>query len=114
MVFIETSVFTRQIGNLISEDSYLELQNWIAELPTRGSLIQGSSGCRKLRWKTSGRGKRGGIRVIYYWLKESDQILMLFAYAKSMSADLTQIQVRQLGDLVKQEIRSVRNERSTF
>jgi hypothetical protein len=82
------------------------LQEWVAELPTRGSLIQGSGGCRKLRWKTSGQGKRGGIRVIYYWVKDSDQILLLLAYAKSMSADLTQAQIRQLGDLVKQETRS--------
>ena len=58
MVFIETSIFTRQIRNLISEDSYMALQEWVAELPTRGSLIQGSGGCRKLRWKTTGQGNR--------------------------------------------------------
>jgi len=107
MLFIETSVFTRGIENLISEDSYMELQAWMADLPSRGKLIPGSGGCRKLRWKSSGRGKRGGIRIIYYWLEESDQILLLLAYAKSESADLSPTQVRQLGDLVKREIRGV-------
>ena len=85
----------------------MELQEWVADLPTRGSLIQGSGGCRKIRWQIAGQGKRCGIRVIYYWLKDSDQILLLLAYAKSMSAELTQAQIRQLGDLVKRETRSL-------
>lgn len=106
MIFIETSVFTRLIKNLISDESYLELQEWIAECPGRGKVIPESGGCRKLRWKITGKGKRGGIRVIYYWLKESDQIFMLIAYAKADTDDLTQEQIRLLRDLVKNEFRS--------
>lgn len=106
MIFIETSVFTKQISRLLSEDSYLLLQNWISSLPERGDLIKGSGGCRKIRWMTTGKGKRGGIRVIYYWVSEYDQILMLLAYSKSESSDLNQEQIRLLGDLVKRELRS--------
>ncbi len=80
MVFIETSVFTRQIKNLIPDDSYLEMQQFLARLPTAGDLIRDSNGCRKLRWSVPGRGKRGGIRLIYYWVRNDDQILMLAAY----------------------------------
>ena len=80
MVFIETSVFTRQLEKLISDESYLEMQQFLSRLPTAGDLIRGSNGCRKLRWNIPGRGKRGGIRVIYYWVMTNDQILMLIAF----------------------------------
>ncbi len=105
MVFIETSVFTRQIEKLISDDSYLEMQQFLSRLPTAGDLIRGSNGCRKLRWNTSGRGKRGGIRVVYYWVMANDQMLMLIAYSKTTTADLTPIQIRKLGQLVKNELK---------
>ena len=106
MIFIETSVFTRQIKNLISDDSYRQLQEWMVESPDRGKVIPGSAGCRKLRWKIAGKGKRGGIRVIYYWLKDSHQVFMLIAYAKTASDDLTQEQIKLLGELVRNEFRS--------
>lgn len=106
MVFIETSVFTRQIRNLISDEYYLELQRFLARLPTAGDLIRGSKGCRKLRWKASGRGKRGGIRLIYYWVTAEDQILMLAAYSKTTTDDLTPAQIKLLGKLVTQELKA--------
>ncbi len=105
MVFMETSVFTRQIGNLIPDDSYGELQIFLAGLPTAGNLIRGSHGCRKLRWQTPGAGKRGGIRVIYYWFPNDDQILMLLAYTKSSTGDLTKAQIKVLGQLVASELK---------
>ncbi|MSQ98454.1 MAG: hypothetical protein EXR85_04045 [Xanthomonadales bacterium] len=107
MIFIETSVFTRQMKNLISDDSYRQLQDLLAESPGRGNVIPGSGGCRKLRWKIAGKGKRSGIRVIYYWLKESDQIFMMLAYAKAASEDLTREQISLLGELVRNEFRSI-------
>jgi mRNA-degrading endonuclease RelE of RelBE toxin-antitoxin system len=106
VIFIETSVFARQIQALISDDSYRQLQEWIAKLPERGRVIRGSGGCRKVRWKTAGKGKRGGIRVIYYWSREGNQILMVLAYAKTTAADLTPKQIRLLGELVRKEFGS--------
>ena len=105
MVFVETSIFTRQIQNLVTDDHLGALQEWIATSPTAGNLIKGSGGCRKLRWNTAATGKRGGIRVVYYWLKDRDLVLLLLAYAKSRSDDLSQAQIRMLGEIVKLELR---------
>ena len=82
MVIIETSVFTRRITELLSDDEYRELQATLVERPKAGPVIPGSGGIRKLRWSASGRGKRGGARVIYYWATEQEHLLMLFIYTK--------------------------------
>lgn len=104
VLFVETALFTRQIRRLISEESYRQLQQRLAGAPARGDLIRGSGGCRKIRWRSAGKGKRGGIRVIYYWRVECRQIFMLLAYSKTESADLSQLQIKQLGELVKKEL----------
>ena len=103
MIFIETSVFTRQIRKLISENSYSKMQHWIADSPKRGDVIRGSGGCRKIRWMVPGKGKRGGIRVIYYCQKQGSQIFMLLVYAKNTTSDLSQKQIAKLNDLVRSE-----------
>ena len=113
MVFIETPVFTRKIQNLVSDEHLRALQEWIATSPTAGNLIKGSGGCRKLRWNTTSAGKRGGIRVIYYWIKEYDRVLLLLAYAKSRSDDLSQKQIKILSELVKLELRWIKDGRKT-
>lgn len=66
MIIVETPIFTKQITALISDDSYAELQEIIRQEPEAGNIIPGSGGLRKIRWRAEGRGKRGGIRVIYY------------------------------------------------
>ena len=66
MVIIETKVFTRQIGTLLTDEEYAALQTTLILNPASGSLIIGSGGLRKIRWRAEGRGKRGGTRVIYY------------------------------------------------
>ena len=103
MVIIETSVFTRRITELLSDDEYRELQATLVERPKTGPVIPGSGGIRKLRWSVSGRGKRGGARVIYYWATEQELLLMLFIYTKNESADLTQDQIKTLRHIVGRE-----------
>lgn len=103
MEVIETSVFTRQIQGLISDDEYAELQFALAERPELGALVRNGGGIRKIRWAQSGRGKRGGIRVIYYWYVSGNQILMLLAYAKNVQENLTPAQMKILRQLVKEE-----------
>ena len=105
MEIIETSVFTRQIMELLSDDEYARLQFDLVLRPEQGALIPRSGGIRKIRWAGSGRGKRGGIRVIYYWQADEYQIFMLLAYAKNIQDDLTPAQLSILRKLVKQEFK---------
>ena len=66
MVFYETAIFTEQIVQFVDDDSYRELQNVLIRAPESGNVIPRTRGLRKIRWRSAGRGKRGGIRVIYY------------------------------------------------
>ena len=103
MVFYETDIFTEQIVEFLGDDSYRELQTVLIRHPESGDLIPRSRGLRKIRWRALGRGKRGGIRVIYY-LVTRDQIYMLFAYAKNKQENLTQEQLQRLRNLVDQHL----------
>ncbi len=83
MTFIETKLFTRLIEDYLPDEEYSALQSALMANPEAGDLIRGSGGVRKLRWSVAGRGKRGGIRVIYYLRSQQGQIWMLTAYAKN-------------------------------
>ena len=103
MVIIETPIFTKRIQELITDDEYRLLQTHLVNRPDVGKIIHGSSGLRKLRWSAGGHGKRGGIRVIYYWFVSQDIILLLYAYPKSAQDDLTTDQLRQLKKIIEKE-----------
>lgn len=103
MVIIETSIFTRQVQALLSNEEYRQLQMTLVLHPDTGSVIPGSGGLRKTRWSLAGRGKRGGVRIIYYWAVVQDKILMLFVYAKNEQDDLTPEQLKVLRKLIKEE-----------
>ena len=85
----ETPIFTRQTEKLFSEDEKRELIDFLSEFPLAGDEIPGTGGVRKLRFAASGRGKRGGARIIYYYLDDSMPLYALLAYAKSDQGDLT-------------------------
>jgi hypothetical protein len=106
LIFVETTRFTRQICELVTDASYAKLQTWVASNPRVGDLMPGSGGLRKLRWKRAGGGKRGGIRIIYFWCVSDDVILMLLAFAKSEQEDLTREQLKLLKKVVEQELRN--------
>lgn len=103
MVIIETSLFTRQVHSLLSEDEYALLQVALLLRPDLGAIIAGSGGLRKARWRGPGRGKSGGVRTIYYWAVSQEQILMLAMYAKNERDDLTPYQVAILRRIVEEE-----------
>ena len=105
MRFVETSVFTRRITDALLDDDYRLVQEALLRRPEQGDLIEGTGGVRKLRWKEVGRGKRGGLRLIYYWHAEREIILMLFLYRKSEQKDLTADQKRILAKAVQQEFK---------
>ncbi|WP_291996043.1 type II toxin-antitoxin system RelE/ParE family toxin [Candidatus Accumulibacter sp. ACC012] len=102
MEFIETPVFTRLLADLLTDDEYAGLQNVLVEKPERGDIIKGGGGIRKLRRALPGRGKSGGVRVIYYWLCEDCQIYMLLIYPKSRKDDLTDRETALLREFVKE------------
>ena len=103
MLIIETSIFTRQVQSLLRDDEYRRLQIALVLRPDMGDIIPGSGGLRKVCWTAYGRGKRSGVRVIYYWVTQQDRILMLAIYAKSAKDDLTQDQLRILRKIVEDE-----------
>ena len=103
MVIIETPIFTRRIQELIPDEEYRLLQIHLVNRPDAGKTIPGGGGLRKLRWSAGGHRKRGGIRVIYYWLFTRDAILFLFAYPKSEQDDLTAEQLRKIRKVVERE-----------
>ena len=104
MEIYETSVFTKQITGLISDEDYRDLQRVLVVNPFAGVLIKNSGGLRKLRWRIAGKGKSGGIRVIYYYVTADSKIFMLVAYEKSKKDDLTQKQLATLRKLVMEEL----------
>ena len=104
MIFYETDIFTEQIVELVDDRSYALLQATIIADPEAGDLIPRSRGLRKMRWRAGGRGKRGGIRVIYYLVRR-EEVFMLYAYAKSEREDITHEQARLLRELVDQHLK---------
>ena len=103
MVIVETSVFTRQVLELLTAEEYRKVQAALVNRPNLGSVIEGSGGLRKLRWGVHGTGKRGGVRIIYYWAAGQERLLMLFVYAKTVRDDLTPTQLKILRKIVEEE-----------
>ena len=101
MVFIETALFTKYLQDYLEDNEYRELQNFLIKQPDSGDLIQGTGGLRKLRWSLDGRGKRGGIRVIYYWQVAEDQIYFFTLYAKNEISDLSSDEKKALKKMLE-------------
>lgn len=103
MELIETSIFTKQITALLTDEEYGKFQLRLAANPKLGAVIKHGGGIRKVRVAVGSRGKSGGARVIYYWAVRRDVILLLYAYPKNVTADLTPKQIAQLAKVVKEE-----------
>ncbi len=105
MRFVETPVFTSAIQRHLADERYRQLQIALMLRPEQGPVLKGSGGLRKVRWARPGAGKRGGLRVIYYWAPAEQAFYMLYVYAKVEQGDLTAAQVRQLGQVVRKEFK---------
>ena len=103
MVIKETHIFTRRLLELVDEESYHLLQLHLLRNPESGSVMRGTGGLRKIRWAAKGSGKRGGVRVIYYWHRTQQVILLLLIYEKAHADDLTHPQRAALRRLVDEE-----------
>ena len=102
MVFIETNAFRTSAAKLLDEDDLAALQTVLMLHPDAGDVIPGSGGLRKVRVPAKGKGKRGGARVIYYWVQTDGQILLLYAYAKTDRSDVTAQQIRAIRKLIEE------------
>ena len=105
MRFVETPVFTAAVRRHLDDDQYRQLQIALMLRPEQGPVIRGAGGLRKVRWATTGAGKRGGLRVIYYWAGRDQVFYMVYAYTKAEQGDLTPGQTRQLARLVREEFK---------
>lgn len=94
--FVETHLFTRLVSEYLIDDAYRQLQTALAEKPEAGVVIPGSGGVRKLRWSLRGRGKRGGLRVIYYLRSKQGVIWLLTLYPKNVADDIPAHVLRQI------------------
>lgn len=108
MEFIEAPAFTRHVSKYLSDDEYRELQNRLAAAPEFGDVIPGTGGFRKLRWTDPrrGKGRRGGLRVIYYYFPGQQQIWLMTLYDKDEASDLTPKQRQGLKDAIEIELRA--------
>jgi hypothetical protein len=97
---VETDRFLKDVKHLMPESEQLELVAFVAANPRAGDLIPETGGVRKLRWALSGRGKRGGARVIYYFHSEQLPIFMLAAYGKNEKANLSKAERNAMAKLI--------------
>lgn len=102
MQFVETPIFSEDIDRELSLEEYRRLQLSLLLRPKQGDLIRGSGGLRKLRWHRHGMGKRGGLRVVYFWEAKSETFYMLTVYRKNDQEDLTPRQTATLRKLVEE------------
>ncbi len=101
--FVEAPLFTRLVLHYLSDDEYAELQSHLNAHPEAGSVVPGSGGVRKVRWGTSGKGKRGGVRVIYYLRSKRGQIWMLTIYPKNVREDVPAQALKQMKEVIDAE-----------
>lgn len=106
IVFFETPLFTRLLPNYLDDDGYQRLQNALLVNPEKGDVMPGTGGFRKLRWRDPrrGKGKRGGLRVIYYYLTADRQIWLFTIYDKDELVDLNADEKRALKKAIQTEL----------
>jgi hypothetical protein len=108
MQFVEAPAFTRHVSDYLDADEYRELQTGLVNNPEQGDLMPGTGGFRKLRWADPrrGKGRRGGLRIVYYHFKADQQIWLMTIYDKNEAADLTPKEKRTLRAAVDAELKA--------
>ena len=102
---METSLFSGQLFRHLHDDDYRSLQLALTLRPEQGALIPGSGGLRKLRWALRGKGKRGGLRIIYYWDSTEDVIYLIYLYPKNQQANLRPDQLKLLRRTIEEDLK---------
>ena len=103
VTFVETKLFTKLVQQYLTDDEYAALQQSLIVNPEAGDVIPGSGGVRKLRWGVAGRGKRGGLRVIYFLRVRQGEIWMLTLYAKNVADNIPANVLRKIKEEIDAE-----------
>ena len=103
MIYIESSLFTKLLPNYLSDEEYRALQWYLLQHPEAGDIVRGSGGVRKIRWSQKGRGKRGGVRVVYYWKKLAHEIWLLTIYSKKERETIPGHILKKIAEEIKNE-----------
>jgi mRNA-degrading endonuclease RelE of RelBE toxin-antitoxin system len=103
VTFVEQSNFTKRVLELLDDESYGELQFALHARPDLGKIIKASGGLRKIRWAAKGRGKRGGVRVIYYWWVAGHEITFCDIYPKNEKEDITVHEIKAINERLKSQ-----------
>lgn len=98
-------MFTRAVQLHLDDDTYRALQLALVLRPEQGAVIPGGAGVRKMRWALKRKGKRGCLRVIYYWARREETFYMLYAYSKNQQGDLSATQIRTWSRFVREELK---------
>jgi hypothetical protein len=99
LTFIELPPFAAVRDKYLNDDEFAMFQLYLSEHPDAGDVIPHSSGCRKLRWAIEGRGKRGGVRVIYFLRRNSGQIVLVTMYAKNVQENIDPTLLKRLKEV---------------
>jgi hypothetical protein len=108
MEFFEAPPFTRYLREYLADEEYRSLQYLLAQNPELGDMMPGTGGFRKLRWadKRRGKGRRGGLRIIYYYFSSEQQIWLMTLYGKDEADDLTAAEKSALRDAIAAELKA--------
>ena len=99
--FIEAPAFSKYIYDYLTDDEFVGLQGFLLKYPEAGKVVPGSGGVRKLRWAVSGKGKSGGVRVIYYFKKQDDEIWLLTIFSKREVGNIPAHILRQIAQEIE-------------
>lgn len=105
-IFIELPPFERHRQGYLNDENFRAFQKMLVDNPEAGDVIEGTGGLRKIRYadEKRGKGKRGGLRVIYFWWQSGKQFWLFTVYNKDEMDDLTAAQRKILKELLKQEL----------
>ena len=103
MTFVETTLFTELVQDYLPDDEYAAMQRFLVVNPEAGDVIPASGGVRTLRWGVAGRGKRGGLRVIYFLRLRRDEVWMLTLYAKNVADNIPAKVLRKIKEAIDGE-----------
>ena len=115
MELIEAPAFTRYLADYLDDDAYRLLQAHLAEKPEAGDVMPGTGGFRKLRWADPrrGKGRRGGLRVIYFYFESEQQVWLMTLYDKNEATDVSAKEKKALKVAIAAELKARAEKRST-